>query len=318
MEKILIFRNEHIGDYGLSLPALRTIRENYPHAQIDIVVGPWNKELAEATPFVDNIIIYDCPLIKRHVSYFDFINPLNIIKILKFLKKIRETHYDILISFSNRKFNVIYTRFIKSKQVFTGRKFGYEFGSERERLPRIMTHYGLRNIRLSADLNYSKKDKEIVNGIIQKNKLSNKKIILIHPVTPLKEKNWSFSNWREFIGLCLKKDPSITFGLLGTSSQKNDLESLISLETKKSVLNLAGKISIVQMILLIKKSDLIVGSDSGPVHLAEITNTPIAVLFGPTNVQMWGPPTKQGIVIQEKDVASISPKKVFEACQKFI
>ena len=56
--KILILKHEHIGDYILSLPAIKVLRKNFPRAELNISLRGINKSLAEATPEIDNIILY--------------------------------------------------------------------------------------------------------------------------------------------------------------------------------------------------------------------------------------------------------------------
>ena len=46
--QILVLRLERIGDLLMTLPALADIRALAPHAQIDLVVGSWNADIARA------------------------------------------------------------------------------------------------------------------------------------------------------------------------------------------------------------------------------------------------------------------------------
>ena len=57
--KILIARNDGIGDFVLSLPALRLLRETYQKAYIAIVAPSWQNELASASKLFDEIFIFD-------------------------------------------------------------------------------------------------------------------------------------------------------------------------------------------------------------------------------------------------------------------
>lgn len=55
--KILVVRNDKIGDLVVTLPSLYLLRQALPDAQIDMLVAPVNKSLVEVCPFIDNAII---------------------------------------------------------------------------------------------------------------------------------------------------------------------------------------------------------------------------------------------------------------------
>ena len=51
--RILLLRLERIGDFLMSLGAIRAVRDHAPDAVIDLVVGSWNAELAQLVPGID-------------------------------------------------------------------------------------------------------------------------------------------------------------------------------------------------------------------------------------------------------------------------
>ena len=48
-----------IGDAVMTTPAVRTIRENYPHAEITLLALPWVSDVFAASPRVDHIFLYE-------------------------------------------------------------------------------------------------------------------------------------------------------------------------------------------------------------------------------------------------------------------
>ena len=128
IKKILVIRYEHIGDYGLTISPLASIKEKFPGAQIDIVVGPWNKHLAEATPCVSKVIVFDNPLIKRNISYLEILKIVMFKswKIFAHLRELGRGDYDLLINFSDRKFSVLehIVSFLKKEYSLSYREIG--------------------------------------------------------------------------------------------------------------------------------------------------------------------------------------------------
>jgi heptosyltransferase-3 len=59
--------------------------------------------------------------------------------------------------------------------------------------------------------------------------------------------------------------------------------------TSRSVLNLAGRLSIKELGALTARAKLFLGVDSMPMHLAGAMGTPTVVLFGPSGEHEWGP-----------------------------
>jgi len=53
--------------------------------------------------------------------------------------------------------------------------------------------------------------------------------------------------------------------------------------------NLCGKTRIGELMALLKKSQLFIGVDSGPMHIAAALKIPILALFGLPNTGRWAP-----------------------------
>lgn len=98
----------------------------------------------------------------------------------------------------------------------------------------------------------------------------------------------------------------------GTSQDKNDLEDWIARDNL-SVCSLAGQTTLLQLLALLKNAALLVGLDSGPVHLAGVSDTPVVALYGHTNPNQWGPLGDGGALADEFVPVSIHPEQSDEA-----
>ena len=63
--KILLVRNDNIGDLICTTPSIEALRKAHPHAQIDIVVNSLNACVVRGNPFLNKIYIYTKP---KHVK----------------------------------------------------------------------------------------------------------------------------------------------------------------------------------------------------------------------------------------------------------
>ena len=66
--------------------------------------------------------------------------------------------------------------------------------------------------------------------------------------------------------------------------------------------------SVAQLVALLRRTDLFVGGDSGPLHLAAALAVPVVALFGPTDPARNGP-SGPGVKIVLRDAASVTSYK---------
>jgi len=57
--KVLVIKLDHRGDFIMSLPAISRITERLKLVELDIVVGSWNREMAESLNIFKNIYVFD-------------------------------------------------------------------------------------------------------------------------------------------------------------------------------------------------------------------------------------------------------------------
>lgn len=57
MKKILVIRNDKIGDFMVCFPAFAMLKQSMPNAEITALVPSYTASLAELCPSIDNVII---------------------------------------------------------------------------------------------------------------------------------------------------------------------------------------------------------------------------------------------------------------------
>ena len=58
-QKILIRSTNWIGDAIMTTPAVRTIRKNFPEAEISVLAYPWVADIFRNCPHVDKVVVFD-------------------------------------------------------------------------------------------------------------------------------------------------------------------------------------------------------------------------------------------------------------------
>ena len=58
MQRVLIERVDRLGDFCHTLPAISLLKRSMPGANVDVIVSPLIKPLAEQFPFIDDLLVY--------------------------------------------------------------------------------------------------------------------------------------------------------------------------------------------------------------------------------------------------------------------
>jgi heptosyltransferase I len=89
--------------------------------------------------------------------------------------------------------------------------------------------------------------------------------------------------------------------------------------------------TIKQLIELIRRADLYIGGDSGPMHIASTLGIPTVAIFGPKDPVVYGPYNSKSIIVSKElpcspcrnrtcsdpeCITTISPEEVFQAVNK--
>lgn len=76
---------------------------------------------------------------------------------------------------------------------------------------------------------------------------------------------------------------------------------------RHDVVDLTGKTTLAELASVISEADLFIGADSGVMHLASATGTPVIAIFGPSNHAAWGPWTPEGQSVVLRSGVACSP-----------
>jgi heptosyltransferase-2 len=304
-----------IGDAVMTLPALRALRKSFPEAKVSLLVKPWVSAIFERDPNVDEIILYN----NGHRSIFGKI------KLARILNK---KGFSCAILFQNA-FDAAFITFlagIKERAGYNRDGRGFLL-TEAVKVPQKETNmhhiYYYLNLleRLGLDAKYSNPYiyLSLDERLSARNYLKEMKrpILGINPGAEYgAAKRWFPERFAEIAGWFIK-DTSGSVVIFGSKkeediaqrieylinqqqSEKQSIEQSAiniqqsfnsSLVTRHSLLNLAGKTSLRELISLISECDVFVTNDSGPLHISYAVGTPMVAIFGSTDPELTGPPS---------------------------
>ncbi len=301
MKKILLFKIGAIGDTLMTTPFVRQLRERYPDATIDYLIGSASKDVLIGNKNLNKIIPFDESIIfKRRIKeYFALI------------RKVKKEHYDKVfvldkhwaMNFSAKMFGIKerigFDRLGKEGKFLTKKTY---YGNDKHEI-----HYYLDLLKADGirpdykdtrmDLTLSKNDIKKAESIWKKNSLEKGVVCIIpgggnNPGESSGIRNWPIDNYTELIKRLVSKGHQVV--LIGGKSDKELSKNILENKNiRKSILDLIGKLSLKESAAVISKCDVVVCNDSGPMHLAACVNNNVISLFGPTNPKRKAPLLKE-------------------------
>jgi len=342
-QKILIVRLRRIGDVVMTTPAVTLLKKHFPEASLTYLIEEPYRKLVEGNPCLDRVIV-----IPPKQKFGEFVRTI---------REVRKEKYDVLLDFhggpraswitlwSGAKLKIGYA--IKPK----GFLYDIQIPRRGERGPfhsvenhaNVVRALGVEfdDAAIPPPLLPAPKPGEVehVQDILKEAGaagVGGTKIVALHIGAGNRFRDWGAANIARLIDL-LARLPAVLIALLGAEGDKR-IEAEILKSAKGAVLPLAGKLNLMEIKELISRAALFVGPDSGPMHIAASTPTPIVAYFGPTlpaNFAPWG--RKEGrTVIIEKNIScrpceqrkcitndvrcllTIEPEEVFAACRPFL
>ncbi|MEM9242972.1 MAG: glycosyltransferase family 9 protein [Pseudomonadota bacterium] len=128
------------------------------------------------------------------------------------------------------------------------------------------------------------------------------------------KKLWDLDHYVNFCEQFKEKRPNTKFILTGTKQE----QYLANQFTNKfpDVINCVGKTSIPSLAALIDSLDIFITHDTGSLHVASASNTPIVSLFSKMNFKRYGPypysSERHKIIFNKDGMSHISPDEVLQ------
>ena len=282
---ILYIRLDHLGDAVLSLPVLESLRLAYPESNIDVLVSPDTRDVYSDIPFVRQCFISPgnryypgqpnkglyCQLRAHGYSLIaDLRGDWQTLKLAKNNKTVRR------IDDGGQRLHYIWRHKVKGKprdyheldfNIVLLKLFGIPV-QERE----IKLHFDDTKIRDST------------------RELAENRYVVIHPFAGWQYREWERGSFQKVIDLIEAKGLSVI--VTGKPAAGND-ESPVVFSGKR--LKYLENIPLRDLYYVIQHAQLYIGNDSGPIHLAACTDTPIIGLYGPNTPAWFGPVSDKAI-----------------------
>lgn len=302
---ILLIQLKRIGDLILTTPAIAALRAEFPNAHLVLAAAPDVLALAPAIEGLDQTIALHRDV--RDLKAFASVALRRFDYCIDFTRNDRSAFLSLL---SRAKKRVVSYR-VKRRAPLRGRAYN-EFVLHRMRDMHTIDYnlsllgpLGIDNAPIALHLKLPETTRAAADYLLQHARVQ-RPFAVFHPGSARVEKYWDASRWAEVITHAITR-----FGLNavltgGTSSleQTHLREVMASLPRPVenlpigSVVDLSGKMDLLELAAVIAQARIVITVDSAPVHLAAATNTPQVALFGPTNPFHWRPRQSPALILQ--------------------
>ncbi len=356
VKKILVIKLRHIGDVMLTIPVFRALRENFPDSHISALVNSGTEEVLSGNHLIDEIIIFDRNIKKMNTA-------MRYIKELSFLKQIRIKGFDMTVDLtsgdrsaivsllSGAQYRIAYS---PKKKGLLAKRYLYTHLAKKQ----AGQHMVLQNLEVVRQFGIDTKHEQLdffipedarmfVKRVFEKSGLTgNDTVVHVHPTSRWLFKCWKDKHMAEVIRRLIDNESKV---IVTSSPEKHEMEkakNILSLVDELTpphipplarggtggVIDLCGKTTIKQLAAIADASDIFIGVDSAPMHIAAAVGTPVIAVFG-AGVKSWRPWCERHIVLFKEAVSregikrkeyikenllQITPDDVMKEVQQFL
>ncbi|MBI4697839.1 MAG: glycosyltransferase family 9 protein [Nitrospirae bacterium] len=290
MKEVLIMNLTRMGDLIQTTPVIIGLREKHPGVHITLLVNSAFAEICKFIPYIDRLIIFDIKgTIKTFYNDHDLIKGFR--QIEDILKEINHVEYDLTINFTHSTDSAVLCSLIRTKEirgasideaghsikrhpwiryffnVIPGRDYNpFHLCDMHVKVAEVMPCQKGLALHLSEEINVWVRTVLAEHGIRDSDLL-----IGLQLGASAEDKRWPAASFARLADRLAE-----TFGakiiLTGSSSERelgNEFESI----TKIRPLNFIEKTNLDELAGLLKRCDLFISNDTGPLHIATAVGT---------------------------------------------
>lgn len=295
--KILILKPSSLGDVIHALPVLRLLKQHFRRAEIFWWIDSSLAPLIEGDPDLAGIVRFER---KRWGK------PQHWPEMLRSIRSLRAQNFDLVIDLQCLLRSAAFAWLASGKklvgldEIREGARGFYDYAAPRKDFYTHAVDWYLSvlpplGVPVHKNFVWLPERKEVAAAVQHKwfSKPSTinyqpSTLVLLQPGARWLNKRWPVQKFAKVVHRLAQKFPEARFAVLGGKDDA-PLGETISQIAPEKVLNLCGQTSLPEMIECVRRSDLLITNDTGPMHVAAAMDKPLIALFGPTEPRRTGP-----------------------------
>nr|WP_277395985.1 lipopolysaccharide core heptosyltransferase RfaQ [Providencia stuartii] len=322
-KKILVIKMRFHGDMLLTTPVISTLKQNYPDAEIDVLL------YQDTIPILsENREIHALYGMKGKKA-----NGLSkACNFIRLLFKLRRNKYDLVVNLADQWMVSLLVRSIPA-QMKISHKFGHRDSkywlnsfthlTEPHGEHVVMNNLSvleplkITNLKTNLTMSYTEEDwKNIDQKLLELGVHSS--YVVIQPTARQIFKCWDDEKFAQVIDALQSRGYQVVLTSGPSKEDLNCIETIASHCQTKPITELAGKTTFPELGALIAHAALFIGVDSAPMHIAAAVNTPIVCLFGATNNVFWRPWSDNVVQFWAGDYEAMPPREKLDRTKKYL
>jgi heptosyltransferase-2/heptosyltransferase-3 len=310
--RILLIRPDHLGDVLLTTPAIHALKAARPDIELHALVGPWSAQVLANYPELDQVLTIPFPGFTRSASKSDLRSPYQMaLTASRMLRRIGYTSAIILRP--DHWWGAMLAHLAGIPHII-----GYDLPDVTpfltDPLEFQFQHVVRQNLKLveywtgtilQRNIVYrfptEERDHHYIEGYLSEWGLeAGQPYFCIHPGSGTKVKQWDTEKWAQ-VADTLADQLNAAVILTGSDAEMPLAQQIAGAMQRPAIIT-AGDTQVGQLGALFAGAKVVLGPDSGPLHLAAAAGAPTVTLYGPANpleFGSWGNPNKHIMLMSD-------------------
>jgi ADP-heptose:LPS heptosyltransferase len=325
---ILVIDFGQLGDVVLSLPALRAIREQFPHARITVAVGKPGAPIVDLSGYADATIVVD------RVALRDGWKVLSLFRIGRIVKEVRRARFDFVIDLhSLSETNILGFLSGSPKRLYARRpgrsldilanfhpKPPEDYRPTKHAVDRyldVLIPLGIKDAPRIPRLKTRAEDDAAIEQMLKKEKANmNAPLVGLFPGAGHPDRRWPLARFVE-LAERLVRDDEMRIILFAGPEERGMVKEMRAAFPRNVII--FDRLTIPQLASALARLSVFVSNDTGPMHIATAVGTSVvALLDRPTPNSFIPVEEERHRVVYSRRIFEMTTEEVYGATRELL
>ena len=323
---ILVIDFGQLGDVVLSLPALRAVREKFPHARITVMVGKPAGEVVRLAGYANEVIDVD------RVSLRDGNKFVSIARIFKLVGKVRQEKFDFVIDLNSLSETNLLGFLSGASQRLYARRPGRSLDFLSNYAPRpqkedkqkhiidryfdVLQPLGISGKSRAPFLKTSPRNDFAVEALLKKQKAHTGSLLVgLFPGAGHACRRWPIERFAELADFLVRND-RVKIIVFAGPEERSMIPQMRTIFPASTIF--MDRLTIPQLASAQARLTLLVSNDTGPMHIAAAVGTSVVVMLDCPKPHGFVPVGDQHRIICGNSIEDISVDQVYTAAHELL
>jgi heptosyltransferase-1 len=293
--RILLIKPSALGDVVHALPVVASLKRRYPEIPLDWLIEEEAAPLVEGHPAVAEFVVSGRRRWQRQLRHPAAV-PGALREIRAFARKVRG-RYDAVLDLQGLLKSALYVLAARAPirvGLADGREGATWVLTHRVSVPPQPVHAVERYLALAGAVDAASVGRDFTipvapaDVVVAEGVLAGlpRPIVVLHPAARWPTKLWESARWRDLASALCRDGAGV---VVTGAAEDRAMAAAIGEGLNPAPRSLAGRVSLKQLVAVLRSADLMITVDSGPMHIAAVVGTPVLALFGATDPARTGP-----------------------------